>query len=56
MYYNYNMPQAIIYLEEDLNKKIEHDSKKLNLSKHDIIVRILKEKYKKGGLYNEHIR
>jgi hypothetical protein len=43
------MPQAIVYLDEELNKNIEENSKKLNLSKHDLIIKILKDKYKKGG-------
>lgn len=40
------MPQAIIYLDEELNKKVEEDSKIKNLSKHDLIIRILKNNYK----------
>ena len=43
------MPQAIIYLDEILNKEIEIDSKFMKLSKHDVILKILKDKYKKGG-------
>jgi hypothetical protein len=35
------MPQAIIYIDEELDKKIEEFSKKLNISKHDTILRIL---------------
>jgi len=43
------MPTAQIYLEEELNKKIEEDSRILKISKHDVILKILKEKYLKGG-------
>lgn len=46
------MPQAIIYLDERLNIEIGKESKLLNLSKHDIILKILKEHYiakYKGG-------
>lgn len=37
------MPQAIIYLDEELDKKIQDHSKELKVSKHDVIIRILKE-------------
>ena len=37
------MPQAIIYLDEELNKKIETISKEFKLSKYDVIVKILNE-------------
>ena len=38
------MPQALIYINEELNKKIEEESKKAGISKHDIIIKILEEK------------
>jgi hypothetical protein len=37
------MTQAIIYLDDELNKKIEIISNKFNISKHDAIIKILKE-------------
>jgi hypothetical protein len=37
------MPQAIVYLDDGLNKKIEEVSKELRISKHDLIIKILKE-------------
>jgi len=44
------MPQSIIYLSDKLNEKIEILSKKLNISKADVIIKILDNyKSKKGG-------
>lgn len=41
------MTQLILYLDEDLNKKIENISSKFETSKHDTIIKILKD-YKEG--------
>ena len=35
------MTQAIIYLNDELNKKIDDTSKELKISKHDLIIKIL---------------
>ena len=43
------MPQAIIYLDEKLNKKLENISKELNISKHEVILKILNEGELKNG-------
>jgi hypothetical protein len=37
------MVQAIIYLDDELNKKIEIISDKFNISKHSSIIKILNE-------------
>ena len=37
------MPQAIIYLDETLDKKIKDYSIYLNLSKHETILKILRD-------------
>jgi len=43
------MPQAIIYLDEKLNKKLESISKELNISKHEVILKLLNEGELKNG-------
>lgn len=36
------MPQSIVYLDEDLDKKINDFSKKNNLGKPDTIIKLIK--------------
>ena len=43
-----NMPQIIVYLNEELNKLIEQEAESLKISKTDMILRILDKYYDKG--------
>jgi len=42
------MPQVIIYISEDEDLKIKEMSNKLNISKHDVIKKLI-DKELKGG-------